>query len=202
MAKPTPARLMPIVPYARARPIEWPTAFAQPLLAGRRRLLRRGRVLYDCVVSGGATWAVDAVAPAAFAARFRELVVPQGEFQRVRTVKIRSDAELAVCERTFLLAGYAGAVLRHGREGYGGRRLFQLAEVRAFRVGRFPVVDCRRAADGRLVYDCLVGKTLFEAPAAVTAPEYQKGQAVVRYRWFTTLYGPKLPVLPVVVGFE
>lgn len=60
----------------------------------------------------------------------------------VKTVKVRSEADLMRCQAEFVGEGYEGAMLRYGNVGYeAGKRSSHLLKVKTFQDDEFVVVD-------------------------------------------------------------
>lgn len=133
----------------------------------------------------------------------------------VETVKVRSDAELVVCQQRFLEAGFEGAMLRHGTAGYqAGKRSDTLLKVKNWSDAEFKVVDWKLGR-GKMAdvptftcetpegnhFDVLAPGSMEEKKALGLAATALVGKMLtVRYAYFTKTEEP-VPFLPVAKAF-
>jgi hypothetical protein len=182
-----------------------------PLRAALDAALNPGDALEGVLdVRRGKLTLYDAAAPEAFAARFavvRAAVAAadaaglMAELDLAEPVKVRGREELLVCQQHFLLAGYPGTLLRHGRTGHeSGLPSSAKLLVPAFERGEFEVVDWKRgSALGRatLVCETPAGHAFTVEVDAVKDPSEWLGKKLaVRYAYYTKDAEP-VPHLPV-----
>jgi DNA ligase-1 len=89
----------------------------------------------------------DMVSADDFAARHSDIHclfnhVRDPRIHTVETVKVRTEADLMVCQKEFIAEGYEGAMLRHSRAGYeAGKRSANLLKVKTFKDADFKIID-------------------------------------------------------------
>jgi len=134
----------------------------------------------------------------------------------VHTVKVRSEADLMTCQAEFLDAGYEGAMLRYGKQGYqAGKRSDKLLKVKTFQDGEFEVVDYKFGRGTHAAVPVFVCQTpdgnLFDVTAPGTMEEKAEigrnarayvGRALtIKYAYYTKTAEP-VPFQPVAKMFR
>jgi ATP-dependent DNA ligase len=133
-----------------------------------------------------------------------------------RTILVRAESELMICQKEFLEAGYAGAMLRHGCAGYeAGKRSFSLLKLKVWLDSEFRVVDYKLGRGkyaGIPIFTCETeAGNHFDVLAPGTSEEKRAlgGKArecvgkllTVTYAYYTKTAEP-VPFLPVALRFK
>jgi ATP-dependent DNA ligase len=139
-----------------------------------------------------------------------------GTLHCVRTVKVRSESELLLCQSEFLTAGYEGAMLRYGSGGYeAGKRSMALLKAKTFQDGEFEVVDYKFGKGSYAAIPVFVCRTedgnFFDVTAPGTLEEKQElgkraadllgKKLTVKFAYMTKTLEP-VPYQPVAKGFR
>lgn len=134
----------------------------------------------------------------------------------VKTVKVRSEAELLICQAEFIGEGYEGAMLRYSSSPYeAGKRSQYLLKVKTFRDGEFKIIDHKFGRGGYTDIPVFICETpeghVFDATAPGSLPEkreigknvanYIGKKLTIKYAYMTDTDEP-VPFQPVAVGFR
>lgn len=135
----------------------------------------------------------------------------------VKTVKVRNESELMLCQGEFIAEGYEGAMLRHSSAPYQpGQRSTSLLKVKTFQDGEYKVVDYKLVRDNKYAgaaifvcetedgnsFDVLAPGTVPEKKAmGANAAQYVGKMLTVKYAYMTATDEP-VPFQPVGMRFR
>jgi hypothetical protein len=207
--------------YGRAgEKVHWPTAWAQPMFPGKRRLANRSafKAPVDVVdMLSIFTYVYDVVLDSPFVERMayvseRVTAIADPNMIWVEPVKVRSVIELAVCQQMFLGRGAEATWLRYGTQGYEKGPSQRLLTVDTFLRGEFEVVDYKLGRGKWAGVPILVCETTSGENFDVLSPgpngarrdllpqlhTLRGRKVIVRYK---ALSADETPVLPVATGW-